>query len=90
LNPALPRITLLVPQELPGMEEDQIDKAVLAYLKKKGYRAAELAFQDEQQKVKSAASTTTTKSSAIFDPPIDPLIANQIFFYSRSVCNFLD
>ncbi|CAM6105979.1 unnamed protein product [Calypogeia fissa] len=70
------------------MEEDQIDKAVLAYLKKKGYRAAELAFQDEQQKVKSAAATATTTttapSSALIDPPMDPLIANQIFFYSRS------
>ncbi|OAE27850.1 hypothetical protein AXG93_1881s1420 [Marchantia polymorpha subsp. ruderalis] len=61
------------------MEEDQIDKAVLAYLKKKGYRAAELAFQDDQNKVKPASSP----QSAVPSAPMDPVIANQIFFYSR-------
>ncbi|KAL2613132.1 hypothetical protein R1flu_024824 [Riccia fluitans] len=62
------------------MEEDQIDKAVLAYLKKKGYRAAELAFQDEQSKVRTVSGNQSTTSSS----PIDPTIANQIYFYSRS------
>ncbi|KAG6544504.1 hypothetical protein Mapa_014142 [Marchantia paleacea] len=62
------------------MEEDQIDKAVLAYLKKKGYRAAELAFQDDQNKVKPASNP----QSAVPSAPMDPVIANQIFFYSRS------
>ena len=48
------------------MEEEQIEKAVLAYLKKKGYRQAEQAFQEEQLK----SSQTKT----------DPDLANQILF----------
>ena len=51
------------------MEEEQIEKAVLAYLKKKGYRQAEQAFQEEQLK----SSQTKT----------DPDLANQILRYSK-------
>ncbi|KAH7289839.1 hypothetical protein KP509_30G020600 [Ceratopteris richardii] len=53
------------------MEEEQIKNAVLAYLQKKGYRQAELAFQEEDLKSTSSSFKTDTD------------IANQILRYSK-------
>eukprot|EP00250_Pteridium_aquilinum_P012760 c20924_g1_i1 orf=85-2091(+) len=57
------------------MDEEQIEKAVLAYLQKKGYRQAEQAFQEEH--LKSALNSTSSAKT-------DPDIANQILRYSKS------
>ncbi|KAH9289526.1 hypothetical protein KI387_033643, partial [Taxus chinensis] len=54
------------------MEESEIEKAVLAYLKKKGFKQTELALQEEQQKTSSSAART------------DPEIAKQIIAYAES------
>ncbi|KAJ7521127.1 hypothetical protein O6H91_19G039200 [Diphasiastrum complanatum] len=64
------------------MEEEVIEKAVLAYLKSKGYRAAELAFQDEQQKQQqhpSPKSLPTPQPSML-----SPSVVNHILLYSKS------
>lgn len=55
------------------MDEEQIEKAVLAYLKKKGYRQAEQALQEEHLRSAHNPSAKT-----------DPDIANQILRYSKS------
>lgn len=52
-----------------------MEQAVLAYLKSKGYRQAELAFHDEQQRL---------RSSSALDTAVDPSIANPILFYAKS------
>ncbi|GFZ08296.1 TBP-associated factor 5 [Actinidia rufa] len=56
------------------MEEEDIEKAVIAYLKKKGFKQTELAFQEEQQKQQH----TKTSSS------IDHDIAKHILSFSES------
>ncbi|XP_024390702.1 transcription initiation factor TFIID subunit 5 [Physcomitrium patens] len=59
------------------MEEEKVEQAVLAYLKSKGYRQAELAFHDEQQRLRHSGSQTS-------DTAIDSSIANPILFYAKS------
>ncbi|PSS01083.1 Transcription initiation factor TFIID subunit like [Actinidia chinensis var. chinensis] len=56
------------------MEEEDIEKAVIAYLKKKGFKQTELAFQEEQQKQQH---TKTSYS-------IDHDIAKHILSFSES------
>ncbi|XP_042482194.1 transcription initiation factor TFIID subunit 5 isoform X1 [Macadamia integrifolia] len=55
------------------MEEDEIEKAVLAYLKKKGFKQTELTLQEEQSKSSSAAASQT-----------DPEVAKKILTFSES------
>ena len=43
------------------MDEEEIEKVVLAYLKKKGLKQTELAFQEEQQQVKNNADPDVSK-----------------------------
>ncbi|KAF3776666.1 Transcription initiation factor TFIID subunit 5 [Nymphaea thermarum] len=52
------------------MEEEEIEKAVIAYLKRKGFRQTELALQEEQSKNLST-------------PKTDPDIAKQILSFSE-------
>ncbi|XP_058067620.1 transcription initiation factor TFIID subunit 5 isoform X2 [Magnolia sinica] len=54
------------------MEEEEIEKAVLAYLKKKGFKQTELALQEEQQSKNPSASQT------------DPDVAKRILFFAES------
>ncbi|MQL68567.1 hypothetical protein Taro_000809 [Colocasia esculenta] len=54
------------------MDEEEIDKAVMAYLRKKGYKEAERVLQEEQSRSSSAASRT------------DPDIAKQILSFGES------
>ena len=63
-------------EEEKGMEDDKVAQAVMAYLKSKGYRQAELAFSVEQQSHRNDSSESS-------DGPVDPSIANPILFYSR-------
>ncbi|XP_057824333.1 transcription initiation factor TFIID subunit 5 isoform X2 [Cryptomeria japonica] len=53
------------------MEESEIENAVMAYLKRKGFRQTELALQEEQRKTSSSAAKT------------DPEIAKQIIAYAE-------
>lgn len=49
-----------------GMDEEEIEKVVLAYLKKKGLKQTELAFQEEQQQAKSNADPDAAKQVVSF------------------------
>lgn len=60
------------------MDEEEIEKAVIAYLKKKGFKQTELAFQEEQQHLKT--TPTHNISSPISNS--DPEIARQILSFS--------
>lgn len=60
------------------MDEDDVEKAVLAYLKKKGFKQTELAFQEEQQQNKNSSSTSSATSQT------DPDIATHILSFSES------
>eukprot|EP00850_Spirogloea_muscicola_P003514 SM000014S00302 [mRNA] locus=s14:546230:551448:- [translate_table: standard] len=62
------------------MDEEQMERAVLAYLKKKGYRNAELAFKDE-------ARVAPLEELAAAAGAGDVSIANSILFYNRSDSN---
>ncbi|XXG51885.1 hypothetical protein AAC387_Pa03g0350 [Persea americana] len=53
------------------MEEEEIEKAVLAYLKKKGFKHTELALQEEQNNNPSASQT-------------DPDVARRILSFAQS------
>ncbi|CAN6459305.1 unnamed protein product [Victoria cruziana] len=53
------------------MEEEDIEKAVIAYLKKKGFRQTELALQEEQSKI-------------LATPKTDSDIAKQILSFSEA------
>ncbi|XP_057466815.1 transcription initiation factor TFIID subunit 5-like isoform X2 [Actinidia eriantha] len=57
------------------MEEEDIEKAVIAYLKKKGFKQTELAFQEEQQKQQQHTKTSSS---------IDHDIAKHILSFSES------
>lgn len=59
------------------MDEEEIEKAVIAYLKKKGFKQTELAFQEEQQH-----HHHTTNSSVASQTDTD--IAKQILSFSES------
>ncbi|KAH7839702.1 hypothetical protein Vadar_007575 [Vaccinium darrowii] len=58
------------------MEQEEIEKAVLAYLKKKGFKQTELAFQEEQQQ-------NTRNSSS--NSHIDPDVARHILSFSSEL-----
>ncbi|KAJ8560256.1 hypothetical protein K7X08_004314 [Anisodus acutangulus] len=47
------------------MDEEEIEKAVVAYLKKKGFKQTELAFQEEQQHNKNNSSSIHSANSQI-------------------------
>ncbi|XP_059640174.1 transcription initiation factor TFIID subunit 5 isoform X2 [Cornus florida] len=53
------------------MDEEEIEKAVIAYLKKKGFKQTELAFQEEQQHTKNSSSNSANSQT-------DPDIAKHI------------
>lgn len=54
-----------------AMDEEEIEKAVVAYLKKKGFKQTELAFQEEQQLNKNTNSQ------------LDPDITKKILSFSE-------
>ncbi|CAA7408083.1 unnamed protein product [Spirodela intermedia] len=54
------------------MDEEEIDKAVMAYLRKKGFKEAERVLQEEQNRVSSVGSRS------------DPEIAKQILTFAES------
>ncbi|KAK3036809.1 hypothetical protein RJ639_030501 [Escallonia herrerae] len=60
------------------MDEEEIEKTVIAYLKKKGFKQTELAFQQEQHH-----STKTAYSSNSANSHTDPDIAHQILSFSE-------
>jgi len=41
------------------MEDEDIEKTVIAYLKKKGFKQTELALQEEQNQISSSSSSLT-------------------------------
>ncbi|CAH9113983.1 unnamed protein product [Cuscuta europaea] len=45
------------------MDEEEIEKAVIAYLKKKGFKQTELSFQEEQQKQSKSISNSSSLSN---------------------------
>lgn len=51
------------------MDEEEIEKVVLAYLKKKGLKQTELAFQEEQQQAKNNADPDVAKQVVSFSEP---------------------
>ncbi|KAK9130414.1 hypothetical protein Sjap_010901 [Stephania japonica] len=66
------------------MEDEEIEKAVIAYLKKKGFKQTEIAFHEEhlqqkqQQPQQSKPSSTSTATST------DPDLAKQLLSFSSS------
>ena len=58
------------------MDEEEIEKAVMTYLKKKGFKQTELAFQEEQQRQHPNTALNSTNSH------VDPEIACQILSFS--------
>lgn len=57
------------------MEEEEIEKAVIAYLKKKGFKQTELAFQEEQQKQNQQPSKNSSANSQT-EPEVAKLIVS--------------
>lgn len=55
------------------MEEEEIEKAVVAYLKKKGFKQTEVAFHEEQQQQQQQQSKNSSSNSQT-DPDIAKLI----------------
>ncbi|GJP47662.1 hypothetical protein CLOM_g6838 [Closterium sp. NIES-68] len=64
------------------MEEEAIERAVLAYLRRKGYKNAELAFKDDSKTQSLDALVTVGGKAAAAE--LDKNLANQIMLYSRS------
>ncbi|KAL8153319.1 hypothetical protein V2J09_011079 [Rumex salicifolius] len=61
------------------MEEEEIEKAVLAYLKKKGFKQTELSFHEEQQNQQPKNSS--------FNSQTDPDVAKLILSFSSDLEN---
>lgn len=64
------------------MDQEEIDKVVLAYLDKRGFKQAGLAFQQEKQHHSKGSNASSTAQ-------IDPDIAKQILFFSEYEANSL-
>lgn len=58
------------------MDQEEIDKVVLAYLDKRGFKQAGLAFQQEKQHHGKGSNNSSTAQ-------IDPDIAKQILAFSE-------
>lgn len=67
------------------MEEEDIEKLVINYLKKKGFKQAELAFQEELQQQSQPNST----SNSLSDPDIAKLVLsfNEYLIFSLILCS---
>lgn len=88
---SVPFGTGITAESLREMEEEEIEKAVIAYLKKKGFKQTELAFHEEQQQQQSNKnnnsnnnnnySSTNSNSS---NSQTDPDIAKHILSFSSS------
>ncbi|KAI4379868.1 hypothetical protein MLD38_006111 [Melastoma candidum] len=71
------------------MEEEEIEKLVTAYLKKRGFKDAELAFQEELHRhpknasASAGAAAAAGGSGALSDPDVAKLV--QLFSESKSV-----
>lgn len=63
------------------MDQEEIDKVVLAYLDKRGFKQAGLAFQQEKQQHSKGSNASSTAQ-------IDPDIAKQILAFSEYGENF--
>lgn len=62
-----------------GMDEEEIEKVVLAYLKKKGLKQTELAFQEEQQQAKNNADPDAAKQVVSFSEY--GLVIYRLYYY---------
>ncbi|KAK6927628.1 TFIID subunit TAF5, NTD2 domain [Dillenia turbinata] len=66
------------------MADEDIEKVVLAYLKKKGFKQTEFAFQEEQQQQQqSNKNSSTSPSSAASRTTTDPDIAKHLLAFSE-------
>ncbi|KAF5936297.1 hypothetical protein HYC85_027426 [Camellia sinensis] len=65
------------------MDGEEIEKAVIAYLKKKGFKQTELAFQEEQQHHTKNSSSNSSSST-------DPDIAKHLLSFSEYFVVALD
>ncbi|VFQ66292.1 unnamed protein product [Cuscuta campestris] len=65
------------------MDEEEIEKTVIAYLKKKGFKQTELALQEEQQKQQSKISTDSSTLNSSDTSQAHPL-PNDILSISQS------
>lgn len=62
------------------MDQEEIDKVVLAYLDKRGFKQAGLAFQQEKQHHGKGSNSSSTAQ-------IDPDIGKQILSFSEYEAN---
>jgi transcription initiation factor TFIID subunit 5 len=67
------------------MEDEQIEKYVIAYLKRKGFNQAEHAFQEELQQHSKTNSSSSISTNSLTDPD---LAKHLLAFseYSLSLC----
>lgn len=64
------------------MDEEEIEKAVVAYLKKKGFKQTEIAFQEEQQVNKNSSSSIHNNNNSA-NSQIDPDLTKKILSFSE-------
>ncbi|KAK4718914.1 hypothetical protein R3W88_017252 [Solanum pinnatisectum] len=64
------------------MDEEEIEKAVVAYLKKKGFKQTEIAFQEEQQLNKNSSSSIHNNNNSA-NSQIDPDLTKKILSFSE-------
>ncbi|KAL3335025.1 hypothetical protein AABB24_031314 [Solanum stoloniferum] len=64
------------------MDEEEIEKAVVAYLKKKGFKQTEIAFQEEQQLNKNSSSSIHNNNNSAISQ-IDPDLTKKILSFSE-------
>lgn len=75
-------VSLLERERERVMEEDQIEKLVAAYLKKKGFKQAEHAFQEELQQQQQQPSKNNSSSSISTNSFTDSDIAKHLLAFS--------
>ncbi|XP_052210285.1 transcription initiation factor TFIID subunit 5 [Diospyros lotus] len=62
------------------MDEEDVEKAVIAYLKKKGFKQTELAFQEEQQQHSKNSSSNNSSANSQTDPDV----VKPLLFFTES------
>ncbi|KAK6912511.1 TFIID subunit TAF5, NTD2 domain [Dillenia turbinata] len=66
------------------MADEDVEKVVLAYLRKKGFKQTELAFQEEQhQQQQGNKNSSTSSSSTASHTTTDPEIAKHLLAFSE-------
>lgn len=64
------------------MDEEELEKAVLSFLKKKGFKQTELAFQEEQQHQHTKNNSSTISSA---NSQSDPDFSRHLLAFSEYV-----